>query len=315
MTALVRGVSTQGRDGRVGSDFKREYVVTYFVVTDDPDDGPQQIIDADGVPNFGDRYTLGNDNDMFALANEISVTQRESPEEWEVQVVYKTISFAGGTPGSGASPTDMSPRISASTRTRSVVIPGRYQDPRNSSPDTGFDLGVHNSAGQHFDPPPEIEIDEPVLVIRRNVRTVDWPFIMSITNAVNEFPFFGCPARTLKFSTPSIESAVDSVTGEYWILNYSLVYKYDTWDVQILNRGTYYLTTVVSPSDFQTPEEFEDAKRGDGYYGLLKIDGTALNTDDDDWRGKYKPDGTGDKPTFQRFRVYREVNFATLGII
>lgn len=314
MAVTVRGVSTQGRDGRVGSDFKREYVVTYLVTTTDASDGPQQIIDADGIPNFGDRYEIGNDGDMFALAQDISVTQRDTPTEWEVVVTYRTISFAGGTPGA-SSPTDMSPRISASTRSRSVVIPGRYSDPRNASPDVGFDLGVHNSAGQHFDPAPEIEIDEPVLQVRRNMRTIDWPFIMSITNAVNSTTFFGCPPRTLKFSTPTIESAVDSVTGEYWILNYSLLYKYDTWDVQILNRGTYYLTTVVSPSDFQTPEEFEDAKKGNPFYGLLKIDGTALNNSDDDWRGKYKPDGTGDPPTFQRFRVYREVDFNTLGIL
>jgi hypothetical protein len=312
MTATVRGVSSQGRDGRVGSDFKREYVVTYLVHTTDSDDGPQQIIDAPGVPNFGDRYTLGNDDDMFALAQDISVTQRDSPDEWEVQVTYKTISFAGTSPGGGASPTDMAPKITASTRSRSIVIPGRYQDPKNASPDVGYDLGVHNSAGQHFDPPPELEIDEPVLSIRRNMRTIDWPFIMSITNAVNESSFFGCPPRTLKFSTPSIESAVDSVTGEYWILNYSLVYKYDTWDVQVLNRGTYYVPEDGASAHQPLGFEEED---GNGFYGLLKIDGTALNNADTAWRGKYKPDGTGDPPTFQRFRVYREVDFNSLGIL
>lgn len=314
MTITVRGISTERREGGVGADFKREYVVTYLVQTTDLNEGPQQIIDSDGIPNFNDRYDAGSDNDMFALANEIRCSQRDSPYEWEVQVTYRTISFAGQAPAAGASPTDMSPKISAATRTRSVVIPGRYQDPRNASRDVGFDLGVHNSAGEHFDPPPEIEIDEPVLNIRRNMRTVDWPFIMSITNAVNETEFFGCPPRTLKFSTPTIESAVDSQTGEYWVVAYSLIYKYDTWDVQILNRGTYYRNDPVSPSDNETPEDFESAD-GTRFYGLLKIDGTPLNATDTDWIGRYKTDGSGDPPTFQRFRVYREVDFNTLGIL
>jgi hypothetical protein len=314
MAVVVRGVSTEQREGAIGSDFKREYVVTYLVHTTDFDDGPQKIIDSPDIPSFGDRYSLGSDDDMFALASEINVNQRDTPDEWEVRVVYRTISFAGVTPGAGAAPTDMAPKISASTRTRSVVIPGRYQDPRNANPDVGFDLGVHNSAGQHFDPPPEIEIDEPVLTIRRNVRTVNWPFLMSITNAVNESEFFGCPARTLKFSTPNIESSVDSETGEYWILTYSLIYKYDTWDVQILNRGTYFITEIVSPSDEQEPEAFEEDD-GRGFYGLLKIDGLPLNNSSAAWRGKYKPDGSGDPPTFQRFRVYREIDFNTLGIL
>lgn len=312
MTATIRGVSTERRGGNVSSDLKREYVATYLVHTDDVHDGPQTILDMEGIPSFGDRYSLGNDSDRSSIAREIRVSQRDSPDEWEVEVTFRTEDYAGQGDSSKTSPTDFAPRYSASTRSRSVYIPGRYQDPRNPNKETGFDLGVHNSAGEHFDPPPEIEIDEPVLHIQRNVIAVNWPFIMSITNAVNATDFFGCEPRTLKFSTPTIESQVDTRIGIYWSVGYSLLYKFDTWDVQILNRGTYYVPEEGASAHQPLGFEEED---GTKFYGLLKIDGQPLNKDDAKWIGKYKPDGTGDRPSFQRFRVYREVDFNTLGII
>jgi hypothetical protein len=308
MTATIRGISADRRDGGMDAEYSREYTITYFVTTDDNDDGAQIVMNCPGIPKLGGLYVLGNDWDPQATVGSIRAMQRDAPNEWEVEVVYQTDRKLA------PDPADVDLKITASTRSRMIVIPGFYEDPRNAVPDVGYDQGVHNSAGMHFDPPPEIEWEEPVLTINRNVRSVDWPFIMSVTNSVNSDDFFGCPPRTLKLSTPTVESAFDADTGEYWKMTYSLIYKYDTWDVQILNRGEYYLQETVSPSDNDEPETFKD-KEGRPFSGLLKIDGKPLNESDTKWIGRVRPDGTGDEPTFQRFRVYREVDFNTIGIL
>jgi hypothetical protein len=59
---------------------------------------------------------------------------------------------------------------------------------------------------------------------------------------------------------------------------------------------------------------FQDAK-GHPFAGMLDIDGNPINDDDPDpgRLGCYF-DG-GDRPSFQRFRVYRELDFAELQIL
>jgi hypothetical protein len=67
MTATVRGISTDGRDGSIDRELVCEYTVTYHVTTDDWNDGPQTVRTAFGIPDVGDVYMPGNDYDARAM--------------------------------------------------------------------------------------------------------------------------------------------------------------------------------------------------------------------------------------------------------
>jgi hypothetical protein len=157
-----------------------------------------------------------------------------------------------------------------------------------------------------YDPQPEVEISEPLVTIKRNIQTINWPYLMSLANCVNQSPFFGADARQLKLSAPQAQSAYDPSVGSYWQLTYEIAYKYDTWDIQILNSGTYYYEVGLEKVPFKD-------KEGNRFVGLLNAIGGAINVASDQYRGVFYEGG--DAPTFSRFRYFRELDFNSLGIL
>lgn len=308
MTATVRGIAAVNRDGVIDADRDREYRVVYYVQTDDRDDGPLTARTAFGIPDIGDIYITGNDADVSAVVVSKRATQRESPYEWEVEVVYSTDTDREPPPSD--SPLDEPPRVSISSQSRRVLVPGYFNNPSERLTRT-YELGIVNTAGEYYDPQPEIDIAEPVLVVERNYATVDIPLLLSISNCVNASEFYGVEARKLRMGAPRITSAFDRSIGTYWNVVFEMAYKWDTWDVQLLSQGTYSLY-ALGGGEYE-PRQFLD-KQGHPRIGLLDENGYALNASDgDEWRGVYY-DG-GDEPYYQTFRVYGEIDFNSLGII
>lgn len=302
MTATVRGIAADGRAGSIDVDFKREYTVKYLVRTDDRKDGPSVVRTAFGIPNVGDIYTPGNDFDPQAIVTNKRVSQAGSPWEWEVDVTYST--DVKEEPEQPESPLDEPPRISWGFQDRRILVPGYYSEAQAPDLTQNYQLGVTNSAGELFDPQPEMDISEPVLTISKNVATIDQAQFFSLANCVNSDNFYGAEPRQLRLKPPSAESAYDKTIGVYWQVTYGFVFKWDTWDIQVLNQGTYYVNGGWK-YDFKT-------RTGAGFVGLLTSTGGALNHNDDEWEGAYH--AGGDNPSFSRLRVYREVNFSSLGI-
>jgi len=305
MTATVRGISAEGgRGGSINTDLVRTYTVTYLVYTDDRDDGPQQVMNAFGVPRIGDQYYPGNDLDGSAIVTDVRPNQVSgSPWEWEVQVDYSTDSDE---PEEEENPLLHPPDISWGFQDRRILIPGRYNSASSPNPSKDLELGITNPAGELFDPQPEMDISEPILTVKRNVATIDVGEFMAIANCVNSDSFYGADPRQLRLKPPTAQNAYDREIGQYWQVTYQLVYKYDTWDVQILNQGTFYLDGSSKPQPFKDNE-------GHRRVGLLTTTGAAINSSDTDQIGRYF--SGGDDPTFTRLRVYREINFSSLGII
>jgi hypothetical protein len=63
-------------------------------------------------------------------------------------------------------------------------------------------------------------------------------------------------------------------------------------------------------SGVRTP--FKDSE-GSPYVGLLTAYGNAINGSDANTKGRYV--ASGDSPTYTRLRIYRELDFNSLGII
>jgi len=297
MAATVRGISVDGRQGSVNAKGERDYKVVYKVSTDNVNDGAKEVRQAFGVPQIGDVYSAGNDADTDAVVTNKSVSQSDSPWEWEVEITYSTV--LEDEPEQPISPLAAAPKISYGAQTRRIMIPGYFDNAGSPPSSKDFDRGIVAPNGELFDPQPEMDITEPSLTIRRNIATVSGPALMALASTVNATAFFGADARQLKLSIPQVSSQWDKTIGDYWDITYTLTYKWDTWDIQLLNQGAYYWTGG-KPADVTSTTPKVKTASGNPIIVNLTTDGDINTTD---------------VPTYTRLRVYREIDFNGLGII
>lgn len=303
MTATVRGLAIGNREGSANLDGETEYTVVYYVSTDDVNDGPDTVRAASGIPRLGDSYTLGNDVDIRAVVTDKTARERESPFEWEVDVKYST--RPKEKEEAEPNPLQQPPEISLSFQSRNKVLSGYYNDPLNPNAEKNLEIGIISSNGELFDPQPEIEVADAVLTIKKNMPYASAAALMSIANTVNQTEFYGADPRQLRLMPPQTDRAFDKIYGFYWPTTFQFVYRYDTWDLQLLNAGTFYMDSGVR-------KKFKD-NEGTPFVGLLSATGSALNSSDTDTIGRYI--SGGDAPTYTRLRIYREIDFNSLGII
>lgn len=302
MTATVRGISLQGRDGSEDLEGVREYTVIYKVVTDDKRDGAKQVLAAFGVPSVGDIYVAGNDTDFATVVIGRTATPVDgSAWEWEVEVKYSN-DLEDAPIGFKDNPFSQPAEISYGFQNRRILVPGRFNDPIGPPGDKAWEQGIFAPNGELFDPQPEIEISEPILTIKRNVQSINGAEMMALANCVNLDTFENAEPRQLKLNAPQAGRKWHKQYGFYWEISYSIAYRWDTWDLQILNQGTYYFpggkpANVWSSTATAVPKT--DAS------GNPRVINLSTNGDVT----------TGEIPTFTRLRIYREISFSSLGLI
>lgn len=305
MTATVRGIAVGSRSGSLNLDMESEYSVLYYVTTDDINDGPDTVRTAFGIPDIGTTYSLSGEVNPRAVVTDKRAKERESPFEWEVEVTYSTREKKQ--PEEFDNPLLQPAEISFGFQSRNKVLSGYYNDPTNPNSTKDLEVGIVASNGELFDPQPEIEVADPILTIKKNLPLVSAQWLMSIANTVNQVEFYGADARQLRLMPPQTDRAYDKVIGFYWPTTFQFVYRYDTWDMQLLNAGTYYMANAFS-------YPFKDSE-GNRFVGLLRANGAPLNfssTDKYTW-GRFTEGG--EAVTYTRLRVYREIDFGSLGII
>lgn len=305
MTATVRGIKAGGRDGSATSTAK-EYTVIYLVGTNDREDGPNTVMNAFGVPKVGDLYAAGNDFNNAAVVTAVNPTEGDSPFEWEVNVTYSTDTGDSDSPQNLQvqidNPLNEPPEITYGFQTRRVLIPGRYNDPLGPPGSKAWEQGIFLPNGELFDPQPEMEIDEPILTINRNFQTINGAALMALANCVNSDFFQGAEPRQLKLSIPQAQKRWHKAINHYWNVTYSMAFRWETWDVQLLNQGSYYFSGGKPTSVWSTTVR-RLVKRDDDGKPLI----VNLTTNGDI--------NTTATPTFTRLRVRREIQFNSLGLL
>lgn len=306
MTATVRGISPTGRTGSHTAD-AREYTIVYKVMTDDRNDGPSVVMNAFGIPSIGDLYSPGNDFDNSAVVIGKTPSQGESPWEWEVEVRYST--DIGDTDLSNITseienPLSEPPEVVYSFQPRTILVPGQFNDPIGPPSDHGWEAGIFAPNGELFEPQPEVEIDEPVMQVTRNVALGDFvpQDIRSLANCVNSDFIDGAEPRQLKLKAPQAQRKFNKNIGFYWVVSYQIVFRWETWDIQVLNQGHYYWSSGKPTSVWSTTTLPKVKKFLSGEVRLVNL---TTNGDIN----------TTATPTFTRIRFFREINFGALGIL
>jgi len=296
MTASVRGISAEGREGTIDLD-KKEYTVIYKVHTDDKQDGPAIVRTAFGIPAIGAIYVAGNDSDNSAVVVEKVATQL-AVDEWEVAVKYST-DTGQDEPTAIDNPLLEPPDITFGFEERRIAIPGIFNDPIGPPSDGGWEAGLYAPNGELFDPQPEADYADPVMHVRKNVQTINRYALMILANCVNSDNFDGATPRQYRLKPVTAVRKFNPNVQFYFELSYSLVFRFETWDIQRKNEGHYYWPGGKPTSVWGTTilPSVKKLLSGEVRLGPLTTNGD-LNTTGVD--------------TFTRIRFYREIPFTPL---
>lgn len=300
MTATVRGISVDDRSGSINKDGVREYRVVYKVTTDDLRDGIAQVRTAFGVPSLGDPYLAGNDSDFGAVV--VSKDPRiVDGFEWEVEVIYST-DVGAREPKQYPNPLAEPPELTFGFQERRILIPGRFNDPIGPPSSKLWEQGIFAPNGELFDPQPEADYADPLWNIKKNVQDISYPALMALANCVNLDFFNGAEPRQLRFKPPTANRKWHKNIGYYWEVSYTLIYRWETWDIQIPNMGSYYFAGGKPTSVWSTTINRLVKRDASGTPLIVNL---TTNGDIN----------TSANPTFTRVRFYREIAFSALQLL
>lgn len=316
------------REAMRGQNGRRGYVQVWRVITDAITDDAPTVLGAQGLPTMYAPYSASDGQaDMTCLC--VKINPRQAPKSryvWyvtcEFDTEYERID----------NPFTEPPSIRWTSETYQEPLPGMppkfvdyQQEPDNSqqlrsiqSVNVNQSLiawgkGIINSAGSPYNPPAERTSSRPIITWARNVPTFQTANKVRYENTVNETAWNGLASRVAFLRSIEAEALVWRSTTfgvsdiPYYRLTFTFVLKAETWDLQLLDHGPYYLKWVgngISGGETPTKIEFVTSS-GQPRMGLLD------NSDSNKPGQKLADGGT---PKFNRYPVYREEDFNALGI-
>lgn len=291
MAATVIGRRAEGRGGEERDDYTGEIREIYRVRTNDRKDGVLTVLSAPGLPQMFAPYVTTNEFHFGLRCNGRRATQVDgSPWEWDVECSFATL--ARDEEEQNPNPTLRPPEVSFGVEIeRYSPSPGVPVQAVPNADAIMFDDFFGNSAGMPFEPQPEIDRGIPYLTIVVNRLTVDPQQIFTYSNSVNSDFFMGAEPRTLKMDGANVSRQYENGL-KFWSIEWRMKYRFETWDLQLLDIGPYYL------SGSNRIPFLDDHKNS--RMGLLDGAGAALGANAD--------------AVFRRWEVYRKLPFGALGI-
>jgi hypothetical protein len=252
MAMTLRGERAEGRQ-RVATKDEITYQRIFVVETDSDHTGAREVSFCPGLPFLGYQYQTSTEYDPLARCiSRNAAPVGNSRRLWEVTVNYSSKHDDPEEENNEEESLELEPpEVSFDFATRMRVVQQASQI--LSSTDEGVVLDNEygaptTSAGEPFDPPPEIEEHFPVLTITRNELFLNVNQIRDYVNCVNSDNFQGGGPRTVKLNGISTRKQYKK-NLRYWRTTYTLEFRPDTWDLQLLDIGSYSLRFVVDPED------------------------------------------------------------------
>ena len=122
---------------------------------------------------------------------------------------------------------------------------------------------------------------------------------IALQDAVNSVAWQGCAPRTVRCVSVDASSMYENGFA-FWQVTYNFSLKWDTWDKEVLDAGF--------------SERRYNAEQGGGAMKRFRIADAAGRDPSVPWElnGNGELLKVGEPPVYRKYRVYREVNFATL---
>ena len=241
-------------------------------------------------------------------AGALAVTLDASPEGdtglwYTVRITYKSNPFdLGNTTGN---PSDSDASVTPTSRPWTITF-GSTHGQRLLTQDTITDAPIASSAGQPYDPPPEIPSSNLTIQITAFESFATFKPIGKVLNYqdyVNEFDILLAvsPAETNTFPAETLrcteyKSVSHSEQGEtYWQVDVTLEFKFNGWNpIELLDCGTLYIKSMTLPIQPVLDQQ------GNPVSTPVPLNGSGglLNA--------------GDAPVYLQFNGYNKVDFSTL---
>jgi len=269
------------RSGEADSDGRRAYHRRFLVVVNDPRDGPQTVMLSLGINPFDIYAGFDYDVDVGARIKRLEVKQRgDDPYYYDVLVEFdsKVEQF----------PLDPLARPTliyyGFSRYGQVV----WQDV--------FFAPIMNSAGEYYDPPPEVDRSRLQIKMVRNEAVFDPNVALAYQDAVNSDVWFGIAPGLVRVN---ITGDPQQENGEYFYqVTYEFELRWDGWQLSILDQGRYAI-----PVSGGQPVRILDAD------GAEVTDPVPL-----DGQGGVLANYSPTNAVYRTHNVYRSVPFAPLAL-
>lgn len=289
---------------------ERYYKRTYLVVVDNLKDDAIVVERAFGIPYAGQSYVTESTVDSNAkcyskVCNQISLLH------WEVVVEFSTKREGGG--GGNSDPTLDPPVYNWGCINIREVVTGqsifKSYSPNNDPSDPQVILfdstGIVNSAFEPYIPPAEIDRAIPTLTFERNEPVFNHKYMLWYVNSVNNSMWYEWWPRTIKCTSITGSRQAKIVNGKpkaFWKVQYVFHFNIYTWDLFLLDYGTYYLEggNAITPL---VKKNF--LIKGVPGLGLLAANGDAASA---------LAVGSPPVARYNRYKVLREANFDMLMI-
>lgn len=278
------------------------YKRTWIVESNRIDEDPNYIEGAFGLPKYGYHYVTDTVFDLSAFAYSFNCKQI-APFFWEVDVEYSNDESKTGGGGRGAkNPLREPPSWSWGGYSVKRVVTGQSvwgEISNNQDPSTQILLdstGILNSAKEPYVPPAEIDWFIPTLTFKRNEPTFNHRYMLYYVNGVNKTKWQGWWKRTVKVANVSGVNKIvtlDKKKFSYWEVTYTLHFNKETWDIFLLDQGSYYFE-----GGFSTGTKKPHMVKGTPQLTLLTSNG----------------DRSTSIARYNRYRVLTEVEFNKLMI-
>lgn len=294
---LVQEALHTPRETAVNDQRERTYTRAFNVFSTTTVERPDVVRLASGIPRVWDPYVDSSGIvDPFSWCRDVRVRQDGvDPTTWRVTCSY---SNKVERPDINQQENPLLRPAEISWDSTHVMIPLER--------DSGGDA-ITNSAGERFDPPPEIEDYRLTLTIVKNQPLFDARLILRYQGRVNSHPWYGLDAGTVRCT--KIAGSRKFENGKlYWQNTYAFEIKepkeyetsLDCWAFKLLDRGFFTLDESSSPAVLRVALDPTSLRP---YSAPILLDGA----------GQRLPNG--DPPVFISWFGYQEADFNLLGLV
>lgn len=294
----IVGIAKERRGSREAEetrDGKIRYRRTYLVITDNKLDDENVVLGAVGLPQKFEAFPT----DLNAHVVRRNPRQISSANlHWEVAIEYEPPENPDKEGEENV--TLWEPVIALTFETFQVPAVGVREPPEGNE----IKKALENSAGEAFDPPALVDESRTVLTVTRNEVNFKSQNAIDFVNTVNSSPIviggLALEERQARLMGIAMSGRKWQDLGDVVLLYYPVQYvihiKEETWDVQLLDQGSYHKTI-----DRGVERLVPFTNDGQPFIGLLDGFGFDLIP-------------SNPKPQFLRFRVYRESDFSALSL-
>lgn len=265
MSVIKMGLKA-GRNASFGKITENKSKLVWLAVTDSITDD-ENIVGLHGWSNdilpvpFVDAHPLYETQ----LCREVSFSQDSSaPCKWDIEATYSSELLKQADQTNVTDPSE-----------RPAKIKWKAQQYRRAISEDLDGNAIVNSAGDYFDPPPEIDSSHWVATIEKNVPAVP-TFILSYTDAVNSdsFTIQGMTVNEKVAKIVDIDISDRQTEGDFnfYVFTYSLEFRPETWRLKVLDQGFRYddAGDIKQITDSSTPPRpITSPKLLDGSGGIL----------------------------------------------